>query len=155
MSYNNQSYGMPYGYQNNYPYGNVQIPQQPFQPQMNMNANIQNNQPTGNFYAIVNGIEGAKQYPVLSNQTVLLMDSSNPIIYSKKANGLGQVSIECFKLVPINEGDINIPSDSKTGVDQEFALKNDVLELSSKLDTLSARFDKLISRFKDVNKGSE
>lgn len=54
-------------------------------------------QQSTNTYAYVNGIEGAKGYQLYPNQTVLLMDSDNPIFYLKVANQLGQSTIRTFK----------------------------------------------------------
>lgn len=81
---------MPYDQFGNftpYPY-----PQQQRQPQ--------------NVYAFVNGLEGAKSYQVPANQTVLLMDSEQPVCYMKTANALGQGTLRYFKLTEVKEADI-------------------------------------------------
>ena len=85
----NQPY-MPYGMPNYNPYNQPAYGQ----PQVQQN---------NNYYSIVNGLDGAKSFQVMPNQTMLLMDSDKPIVYKKSANGLGQATIECFKLVGITE----------------------------------------------------
>lgn len=93
MSYNPYNpyqpnpYGMPQ-------YGNYQQPQ-----------NQQNNT-----YAFVNGIEGAKSFPMAPNQTVMLMDSDNPVAYMKQSNAMGQATIKYFKLVETSESELKGPS---------------------------------------------
>lgn len=94
----------------------------------------------------VNGLDGAKQYPVFANQSVLLMDNTNPIIYSKKANNLGQVTLECYKIVSITEDEINnVIQEQKP---KEYVYKDELDELKTKIDTLSSKFDTFV-------KGSE
>ena len=63
-------------------------------------------QPQMNQYAFVNGIEGAKSFIVKPNQTILLMDSEQPICYMKQSNGFGQSSLRYFKLVEVQEQDL-------------------------------------------------
>ena len=62
-----------------------------------------------NTYAFVNGLEGAKSYIVPANQTVLLMDSEQPVCYMKTANALGQGSLRYFKLTEVSETDVRTP----------------------------------------------
>ena len=74
-------------------------------------------QPRTNVYAFVNGIEGAKSYQMMPNQTVLLMDSDNPICYMKTSNSIGQSTLRFFKLLETTEQDLmKIPEDSPLGV---------------------------------------
>ncbi len=66
-------------------------PPQPSQPQMN-------------YYAFVDGIEGAKAFRVNPGSMMLLMDSQNPICYKKQVNDYGQtISFETYDLVPHKE----------------------------------------------------
>ena len=62
--------------------------------------------PQQNTYAFVNGIEGAKAYPVMPNQTVMLMDNDKPIAYMKQANAMGQTSLKYFRLVETTEEEL-------------------------------------------------
>ena len=74
---------MPYDQFGNFipPYNNFNQPRQT-QPQ--------------NTYAFVSGLEGAKQYNIPSNQSMLLMDNAQPVCYLKQANALGQTTLKCF-----------------------------------------------------------
>lgn len=48
----------------------------------------------------VQGIEGAKAYPVIPNQEVMLMDSENAVLYTKKADQQGRIiEFEIYDLV--------------------------------------------------------
>lgn len=116
MSYNN-----PYNpYQQN-PYG---VPQY---------GNYQPTQPH-NTYAFVNGIEGAKSYPMQPNQTVMLMDSDNPIAYMKTSNAMGQATLKYFKLVETNESELRGQMSAKT--EKEYVLRTDFNILSTKVDEI-------------------
>lgn len=112
----------PYGY----PYGTP-----------NFNYQNQAPQPQQNLYAIVNGLEGAKNYPIAINQTMLLMDSNQPVAYKKSSNGLGQSTIECYKLVQISEQEARGETSGQPQV--EFALKSDLDALYKKIDELSKK----------------
>lgn len=88
-------------------------------------------QVNNNTYAYVNGMEGAKGYQVYPNQTILLMDSDNPIFYLKVANQLGQSTIRTFKFEEVTESIHN------TGM--EYVTKED--------------FNTLLERIKVLEKG--
>lgn len=90
-------------------------------------------QPQTNVYAFVNGIEGAKSYMVQPNQTVLLMDSEQPVCYMKTANGLGQGTLRYFKLQEVTENDIR-GTVAKPNV--EYATKDDIKSLVERLEKL-------------------
>ena len=117
MTYN-QNFNSPYGYPN-YP-------------------NYQNN--NMNYYSVVNGLEGAKSFQLMANQTMLLMDSTKPIVYKKTANGLGQTSLECYKLVKVSEQEV--VGEDKPQPQVEYALKSDILSLQKKIDALSKKLKK-------------
>ena len=82
-----------------------------------------------NQYAIVNGLDGAKSYNLMPNQSILLMDSSNPYVYMKTTNQMGQANIRCFKLVEEKLEEIEVSN-------SPYATKNDLSALNEKLDTL-------------------
>lgn len=76
------------------PYSNVPMPNN-----QNNNNNMQPTYPNnmygyGNYaqrsvinqYTYVNGLEGAKAFNIAPNQSVLLMDSDNPVFYLKTSN---------------------------------------------------------------------
>lgn len=122
----------PYGYgYGNFPYYNNQ--QQNYgQPQQN--------QPQLNTYAFVNGLEGAKAFQVQPNQTMLLMDSDNPIAYMKTANAMGQSTLRYFKLIEISENDLKKPQQNSMNIDPGmFASKEELQALSKKIDELQAK----------------
>lgn len=116
MSYNN-----PYNPYNTYPYGMPQYGG--YQPAQNQQT-----------YAFVNGIEGAKSYPMAPNQTVMLMDSDNPIAYMKQSNAMGQATIKYFKLIETNEAELKGQMSAKS--DKEYVLRSDFDVLSTKVDEL-------------------
>lgn len=102
----------------NYPYGTNNYYQQ--------NNNIRQ-------YAFVNGIEGAKAYQVQPNQIMMLMDSDNPIIYKKTANGYGQATIEAYKMVAISESELKGTNNQPQ---VEYALKSDFEALKQRIDDI-------------------
>lgn len=75
----------------------------------------------------VNGIEGAKSYPMQPNQILMLLDSDNPIVYKKTANGYGQANIEAFDLVPIQEHK----------EEEKYVLKSDFEALVKRINELT------------------
>ena len=82
-----------------------------------------------NQYAVVNGLEGAKSYNMMPNQSMMLMDGSNPYVYMKTTNQMGQATIRCFKLVEEKLEEIEVAS-------SPYATKSDFNKLSEKLDDL-------------------
>lgn len=112
-----QNYNNPYGYPN---FNNYQ-------------------QPRTNNLIFVNGIEGAKSYQVQPNQITMLLDSDNPIIYKKVANAFGQATIECFKLVSINENELK---GTNTQPNIEYATKAEFEALVKRIDELNNLINK-------------
>lgn len=96
-------------------------------------------------YAFVNGIEGAKAFQVMPNQTMLLMDCDKPIVFMKTTDGVGKASIRYFNLIEISEAD-TIKQYQPQPM-PEYALKSDIDSLNEKLDKL------LGSITKSENKG--
>ena len=90
-------------------------------------------QPQSNVYAFVNGVEGAKSYIVQPNQTVLLMDSEQPVCYMKTANGLGQGSLRYFKLLEVTENDLRKTVQQQT---TEYVTKDDFKTVLERLEKL-------------------
>lgn len=85
-----------------------------------------------NTYAFVNGIEGAKSYPMQPNQTVMLMDSDNPLCYMKQSNAMGQSTIKCFRLVEVSEADLKSSDKPKA----DYVSKTDFDALCAKVEGL-------------------
>ena len=146
----------------NYPYGNFYqpvMPQAPQQPNYNNMANMMPNQnqqmqqPQANSYFYVNGVIGAKSFQMQPNQTVLLMDSDNPMCYMKQANGMGQSTLRYFKLIEVSENDLNTTNDTKQVNNNEYVLKSEFEALSKRLDDLSKKFEKPYKNEKNIEKG--
>ena len=145
-----------------YPYG---MPYQPVMPQAqqpnyNNMGNMMNNQNQQQAQTtqcnFVNGIEGAKAFQMIPNQTVMLMDSENPMLYMKTSNGMGQSTLKYYKLVETNEQEIrnqNVVQPQQTQPSEEYALKSDLDVLSKKIDEISKRFEKPFKNEKNVEKG--
>ena len=68
--------------------------------EMNMYANqMQPQYGNGNnYYYNVNGFEGAKNFQIAPNQSVLLIDTLQPYLYFKSSNQIGQITIKTYKL---------------------------------------------------------
>lgn len=91
-----------------------------------------------NVYAFVNGLEGAKSYIVPANQTVLLMDSEQPVCYMKSANALGQGTLRYFKLTEVTEADVRTvvqPEQPKV----DYATKEDIASIIQRLEKLETK----------------
>lgn len=89
--------------------------------------------PRNNYYAFVNGIEGAKSFPIGPNQTVLLMDSDSPMCFMKTSNNLGQSTLRYFRLVEATEEEIKGPSlDVKTEIESINQKISDLYNLIKK-----------------------
>lgn len=85
-----------------------------------------------NTYAFVNGIEGAKSYPMQPNQTVMLMDAEQAVCYMKQSNNLGQSTLRYYKLVETSEAELRGP-EKPIG---DFVLKSDFDALVKKVESL-------------------
>lgn len=158
---------MPNYNYNNYPYG---MPYQPFMPQAqqnynnmgnmgnmmpNQNQQMQQPQMTQCFW--VNGTEGAKAFQMQPNQTIMLMDSENPVVYMKQTNGMGQATLKYYKLTEVSEQDVRNqntqPQSQNIKSNEEYVLKSDFEVLSKRLDDLSKRFEKPYKNDKNIEKG--
>lgn len=76
----------------------------------------------------VNSFEEAKNYPVMFNNTELLMDNNKDVFYVKSVDSLGKVSIHTYKFEKVENEKPLDPTNYVT-IDQ-FNL------LSSKLDAI-------------------
>lgn len=85
-----------------------------------------------NYYAFVNGLDGARNYAIMPNQTMMLMDNDNPVCFMKSADSTGKTSLKCFKLVEISEKELE-----KEKIDPETKqLKEEITALNVKIDEL-------------------
>lgn len=108
---------------------NYGYPQQPPYPQAPQ-------QPQTNVYAFVNGVEGAKSFRVNAGQSVMLMDSDEPICYMKQANALGQASIRYFRLTEIDE---NAARGSHSAPAGDYVSKADFDALVKRVDAMTKK----------------
>lgn len=156
---NFNNYGGYGNYGNTYPYGMPYQPVMPQQPNYNNMGNQMNQQPQQTQTtqcSFVNGIEGAKAFQMIPNQTVMLMDSESPMLYMKTSNGMGQSTLKYYKLVETNEQEIrnqNAVQPQQNQPSEEYALKSDLDVLSKKIDEISKRFEKPFKNEKNVEKG--
>lgn len=95
-------------------------------------------QPRTNQYAFVNGLDGAKSYPMQPNRMVMLMDNDNPIIFKKISDNYGKTTLDIFKMVQISEDELR-------GINNppmpEYALKSDLEALMKRIDELTNKKD--------------
>lgn len=94
-----------------------------------------------NIYAFVNGLEGAKSYNVPANQTILLMDSDQPVCYMKTSNALGQATLRYFKLTEVGENDVRTPTTPVQNNTSTYVTKNEFDELVKRLERLEPKED--------------
>lgn len=76
----------------------------------------------------VNNFEEAKAYPVMYNNSELLMDNNQDVFYVKSVDGLGKVTIKTYRFEQIEN--------EKPMTPEDFVTKAQFNELSSKLDTI-------------------
>ena len=95
-----------------------------------------NQRPQTSVYAFVNGIEGAKRYPLSPNQSMLLMDSEQSVCYLKQANALGQTTLKCFKLVEANESELQ---NTAPQPNSDYVTKADFAELLKRVEKLEPK----------------
>lgn len=95
--------------------------------------------PQQNVYAFVNGLEGAKSYQVPANQTVLLMDSEQPVCYMKTANALGQGTLRYFKLTEVQEADVRSNIQAPTQTPLSLDKNEDFVSLKKRVDDIEKK----------------
>lgn len=161
MAYN-QPYSFGYGYPQ---YQNGAVPdmlgqykgqyQQPI-PQMQQNIPAQSmqmpippaQQKPSNDIIWVQGEAGAKGYLVAPNNTVVLWDTENPVIYVKSADGSGIPSMRVLDFVERNGNSQNThkntPTSHKCTCGDKFVTKEEFDALKGKFYDLQARYDKEI-----------
>jgi len=100
-------------------------------------------QPQQNVYAFVSGLEGAKQYTIPANQSILLMDNAQPVCYLKQANALGQTSLKCFKLVEVSEDKLVTNGTQNSEVTISLDKNEEFVTLKNTVNSLIKRIEKL------------
>ena len=94
----------------------------------------------------VQGIEGAKAYPVSAGQSVILMDSDSDCLYLKSADQSGMPSLRTFDYTER----IDVPQKQKNGDLSGFITKEDILHYATKDDLKTA-----ISELEEKLKGAD
>lgn len=159
-------YSMYNGYQNPQQmqgqYYNMQQPQPQAQPQ-NVNVNQEQNYQKYLPLTFVNGLVGAKSFIVNPNQIYYLKDSDkgSNLLFEKKANAQGELSLRAWELKEINVEDIGKPKEEKPVqpvidttkfVKREelinFAKREDINKLEVLFDT---KIEKLLSKIEKLS----
>lgn len=115
-----------------YPY--VQNYQQQYMPTVQNNQVQQQN----NNIIYVQGIEGAKSYLVGSNNTVILWDSDNPVIYVKSADASGRPNIKILDYTVRDAEPNQIPLIDKK---VEYATTEELKRLESQIMALQSKLE--------------
>ena len=96
----------------------------------------------------VQGLEGAKGYLVAPNNTVVLWDTENPVIYVKSADASGIPSMRVLDFKERNgnsqNNGENSPTTHKCTCGDKFITKEEFNALKGKFYDLQARYDKIM-----------
>lgn len=118
--------------------------------QQSQPGNVQNNaQIQQNGIIWVQGEAGAKSYLVAPNTTVQLWDSESQRIFLKSADASGMPSM---KVLEYTVKDGNSPISPVSDADNnsiKYATKDDVEAVSSQIEALRKRFEKLSRQMKE------
>lgn len=76
----------------------------------------------------VNSFEEAKAYPVMFNNTELLMDNNKDVFYIKSVDGMGKYTISTYRFEQIEN--------EKPLTSENFVTREQFADLNSKLDFL-------------------
>lgn len=79
----------------------------------------------------VNGFEDAKSYPVMYNNSEILMDNNRDVFYVKSVDGLGKVNIETYRFEKV-ENEKPLSADN-------FVTREQFSEFTGKIDMLLAQ----------------
>lgn len=122
--------------QQNIPQQTIQMPVQPTSPK-----------PT-NDIIWVQGEAGAKGFLVAPNNTVVLWDTENPVIYVKSADASGIPSMRVLDFKERNSNSQNngenAPTTHKCTCGDKFITKEEFNALKGKFYDLQARYDKMM-----------
>ena len=95
----------------------------------------------------VQGLEGAKGYLVAPNNTVVLWDTENPVIYVKSADASGIPSMRVLDFKERNgnsqNNNENNPTTHKCTCGDKFATKEQINALEVKINDLTAKYEEL------------
>ena len=95
----------------------------------------------------VQGLEGAKGFLVAPNNTVVLWDTENPVIYVKSADASGIPSMRVLDFKERNGNSQNNNENSNTThkctCGDKFATKEQINALEGKINDLTAKYEEL------------
>lgn len=95
----------------------------------------------------VQGLEGAKGFLVAPNNTVVLWDTENPVIYVKSADASGIPSMRVLDFKERNgntqSGNENAPKTHECTCGDKFATKEQINALECKIKDLTAKYEEL------------
>jgi hypothetical protein len=104
-------------------------------------------QKTSNELIWVQGLEGAKGFLVAPNNTVVLWDTENPVIYVKSADASGIPSMRVLDFKERNGNSQNIgenaPKKHECTCGDKFATKEQIKVLEGKINDLTAKYEEL------------
>lgn len=91
-------------------------------------------QPNTNIsWVYVNGMDGAKSQIVQPNQTVWMMDSSDPVIYVKAVDSIGTATLKAFSLTEITA---SVPVQGQQPDLSGYAQKGDLDDIVKRLSAI-------------------
>lgn len=97
----------------------------------------------------VQGLEGAKGFLVAPNNTVVLWDTENPVIYVKSADASGIPSMRVLDFKERNGNSQNNNENNltthKCTCGDKFATKEQINELQGKIDDLTAKYEQIVN----------
>lgn len=94
---------------------------------------VQNQSKQYNQFAYVNGIEGAKAFPMVPDSKMLLMDQNEPVFYMKVSNMLGQSSITAYSFHEITEQTAQVQA---SGAVPDYLVKDDLKPILDRIAKL-------------------
>ncbi len=92
-------------------------------------------QPT-NALIWVQGIEAAKSYMVAPNNTVILWDAENPVIYLKSADSVGMPSMRI-----IDYTCRDTPQKAAEQPQTDYATRDDILSIQKDIEEIKAKLE--------------
>lgn len=78
-------------------------------------------------FAYVNGIEGARNYPLAFGRSAVLMDTQAALFYFKESNSMGQATLKAYEFK-----EVALPAQQQA----QYATKAEIEDIAKKLDEL-------------------
>lgn len=97
----------------------------------------------------------AESYPVAPNNSVVLWDKSQPIIYVKSANMQGVPSLRVLDFVERSETSENTPESHVCKCGDKFVTKGDFEALERKFDELAVKYEALAEKSTEKPKAKQ